>query len=201
MTIMESRPGPRRVEPGPEGRDEVVAAVLDAATERFSARGPSRVSIREIADAANVNHALIHRHFHTKQELLRQVMARFILGAGEQIRPKMSWSDAVEPLFEPDPRHATWARMLAWLLLESDVDVALVERFPIVETLVEIAAEDGVEEENARVSVAAVVLMALGWQLFGDYIVEMADLGHLDREELVRRLGALAARMGPGKPH
>src|SRR5690242_2767504 len=57
----------------PVGRAEVMAAVLDAATELFADKGPDAVTVREVADRASVNHALIHRHYGTKQELLRVV--------------------------------------------------------------------------------------------------------------------------------
>ncbi len=201
MARMERRARVRRNDAGPEGRDEVVEAVLAAARARFADRGPSRVTIREIAEAANVNHALVHRHFHTKHELLRQVMATFIPESGERITPGMTWDEAVGYLFQPDPRHATWARMLAWLILESDVDVALVERFPIVETMVDLAGAGQPDSEEARLAVAAVELMALGWHLLGSYVVEMAGLGHLDESVVVERLGSLASRMGDGREH
>ena len=47
----------------PFGRQEVMAAVLDAAEELFSQHGVAAVSIREIAAKARVNHGLIYRHF------------------------------------------------------------------------------------------------------------------------------------------
>ncbi|MBV8452910.1 MAG: TetR family transcriptional regulator, partial [Deltaproteobacteria bacterium] len=37
------------------GRQEVMAAVLDAATALFAARGPASVSVRDLANAAQVN--------------------------------------------------------------------------------------------------------------------------------------------------
>src|SRR4051812_18429016 len=64
-------PGPR-----PRGREAVMAAVLDAAMTLFAARGPASVSVRDIAAAAGVNHALVHRHFGSKQAVLRAVLER-----------------------------------------------------------------------------------------------------------------------------
>ncbi|MUM35063.1 TetR family transcriptional regulator, partial [Mycolicibacterium sp. CBMA 361] len=46
----------------PVGRDEVVAAILEAAAELFAARGPAATSIRDIAAKSNVNHGLVFRH-------------------------------------------------------------------------------------------------------------------------------------------
>ena len=48
--------------------------VLEAAAELFAERSPRLVSIREIAERANVKHSLIHRHFGTKAQLLDEVI-------------------------------------------------------------------------------------------------------------------------------
>ena len=64
---------PKKV-PRPHGRDEVVAAVIDAATTLFAERGPAAVSLREIAQSAGVNLGLIHRHIGSKTDLLIAVL-------------------------------------------------------------------------------------------------------------------------------
>lgn len=58
----------------PHGPDEVRAAVVIAATELFAERPPGAVTVREIAERAQVNHALVHRYFGTKEDLLRAVL-------------------------------------------------------------------------------------------------------------------------------
>src|SRR5262245_25725199 len=63
-------------QPRPWGREAVMTAVLDAATALFAARGPASVSVRDIASAARINHALVHRHFGSKQDMLRAVLER-----------------------------------------------------------------------------------------------------------------------------
>src|SRR5258708_39978720 len=64
--------------PRPRGREAVMTAVLDAAMALFAAHGPASVSVRDIAAAARVNHALVHRHFGSKQEVLRAVLDRAV---------------------------------------------------------------------------------------------------------------------------
>jgi AcrR family transcriptional regulator len=64
----------------PLGREAVMAAVLDAANELFAARGPASVSVRDIAAAARVNHALVHRHFGPKHKVLQAVLERSARG-------------------------------------------------------------------------------------------------------------------------
>lgn len=49
-------------------------AILAAAVELFTARGPASVSVRDIARHAGVNHGLIHRHFGSKHALLAEAI-------------------------------------------------------------------------------------------------------------------------------
>src|ERR1700678_4167148 len=58
----------------PTGREEVVAAILEAATDLFAERGPAATSIRDIAERAGVNHGLVFRHFGTKEQLFGAVL-------------------------------------------------------------------------------------------------------------------------------
>src|SRR5271157_1434984 len=51
----------------PIGKEEVVAAGLEAAGELFAEKGPAATSIREVAARAGVNHGLLHRHFGRKR--------------------------------------------------------------------------------------------------------------------------------------
>ncbi len=58
----------------PRGRDQVRAAVLEATRALVAESGPDGFSVREIAARAGVNHALVHRHFGTKADVLEQVL-------------------------------------------------------------------------------------------------------------------------------
>ena len=57
----------------PTGRDEVRSAVMREARRLLSERGP-HVPLRDIADAAQVNLGLIHRHIGRKDALITAVM-------------------------------------------------------------------------------------------------------------------------------
>ena len=67
--------GPRN---RPYGKAAVVDAVLAAAEQEFVAKGPARATTRDVAARAGVSHALIFRHFGTKDELVRAVYLRHI---------------------------------------------------------------------------------------------------------------------------
>jgi AcrR family transcriptional regulator len=57
----------------PHGREEIVEAVMEAAIPLIAQRGPLAVSLRDIAAAANVNTALIIRHFGSKEKMLARI--------------------------------------------------------------------------------------------------------------------------------
>src|SRR5690606_29335783 len=83
----------------PQGRDQIVTAVLDAAERLFVARGPSRVGLRDIAEEANVNVTLIYRHVGAKDDLLRAVADRLVRSGQEHIEQQSNWHDLVSLLF------------------------------------------------------------------------------------------------------
>ncbi|MFD9894484.1 TetR family transcriptional regulator [Amycolatopsis sp. NPDC059027] len=52
------------------------AALLDAASELFAERGFDRTTVRDIAERAGANQALLFRYFGTKEQLFEAVVAR-----------------------------------------------------------------------------------------------------------------------------
>ncbi|MFJ9339198.1 TetR/AcrR family transcriptional regulator [Streptomyces sp. NPDC101733] len=66
--------------------------ILDAARDLFAERGYERATVRDIAERAGSNQALLFRYFGSKQGLLTEVLAR---GGLEQVR-----ATAPEELFE-----------------------------------------------------------------------------------------------------
>ncbi|GGN30802.1 TetR family transcriptional regulator [Streptomyces kronopolitis] len=66
--------------------------LLDAASELFAERGYERATVRDIADRAGANQALLFRYFGSKKALFGEVMAR---GGQEQLR-----STPADRLFE-----------------------------------------------------------------------------------------------------
>ena len=67
------RPGPRRPPGSPSGPEQVTRAALDAAASLFAERGIDGVSVREIADLADVHVALIRRYIGNREELVLEV--------------------------------------------------------------------------------------------------------------------------------
>lgn len=59
--------------------------ILDEAEARFARKGYAATSVREIADAVDVNPAMVHYYFGSKHELLQQVMERVLEPLGEAL--------------------------------------------------------------------------------------------------------------------
>ena len=53
----------------PVGREQVIKAATEAAAILFSEHQPSQVTVRDIAAAAGVSHALLHRYMGTKEDI------------------------------------------------------------------------------------------------------------------------------------
>lgn len=66
----------------PTKREETEAAILRSARLHFSRRGFEQVGVRDVADAAGVNAALVIRYFGTKEALFEQAVTQAVDLAG-----------------------------------------------------------------------------------------------------------------------
>jgi len=55
-------------------KNDTAAKIFEAADGLFAERGFAEVSVRDIAERAGVNKALIFYHFHTKEELFERIL-------------------------------------------------------------------------------------------------------------------------------
>ena len=113
----------------PNGRDEVRAAVLEAAARRFAAEGPD-ASLRDIADDAGVNLGLIHRHLGNKDDLMRAVLASEIERGVGTIEEAGDVASALRRLFLGAVSDGRYIRIVAWLLLHDPTQLRHQDRFP-----------------------------------------------------------------------
>ena len=65
-------------------RERKKESIRSAAIELFSALGFRKVSINDIAHKADVSPATIYNHFGSKEELVRDVVMRLVIGAKEK---------------------------------------------------------------------------------------------------------------------
>src|SRR6056297_2857157 len=100
----------------PQGRDEVVDAVLDAADRLFAEQGPGNVSLRAIAQQAGVNYGLVHRHFGTKDDLFDRLLERYAERWNERVEARsLDYVGALEELLGPQtgtPETGSYMRLV-----------------------------------------------------------------------------------------
>jgi AcrR family transcriptional regulator len=162
-------------------------AVLDAATELIADRGPNAVTVRAIAERAGVNHALVHRYFGTKEDLIAAVIARevayFKSLAAQEAAPDQVFRRLLTALSE----RRTYVRFLARAILDGYRDNDLrpdLQLFGDVSGLVGSApAVAQMDPVRLRLMVAALGSMALGWRIFGDFLADGLGLDTMPTEQ------------------
>jgi AcrR family transcriptional regulator len=183
----------RRTRPEESSRE----ALLRAATALFAERGPAAVSTREIAAAAGVNNGLIHRHFTTKDTLLREALAR--LAADIAAAEQSAESDSAKLLrfLDATAERASYWKLLARCILDGKQPEELQGDFPTVRRIVglleHLQASDAIDRRrDARALAILFIAMALGWFVFEPWLVQAAGVAARDRGELRRELRATA---------
>lgn len=169
------------------GRDAVVAAILEAAADLFAARGPAATSIRDIAARSNVNHGLVFRHLGAKEQLVGAVLNHL----GQQLTELIDSGAPVERIEAALDRQT---RVMARVLLDGYPAGELQTTFPNMERLLQRVRPNFDDELSARLAVANIVALQLGWRLLGPFLRGALDLPDLT-EQQVRDSAATAAAL------
>ena len=180
----------------PTGRNDVTAALVEAATTLFTSQAPGDVTIRSIAAAAGVNHGLVHRHIGTKLDLARLVVDAASARVKASIVPSADPVDVVMQIIAGAMSEPVFSRVLSWSVLEGLDQGGLRTSSGIVTEAAAILQRAGVPEP--RTVTADLAVRTLGWSTYEDYLfasgllgedVEAARRRHLDLiERDLRRL-------------
>ena len=182
----------------PVGRDAVRAELIASALQLFADHGWADVSVRAIADHAGVNHALIFRHFGSKQGLLQAVLLDLTHSIAEA-----ATSDRDQPASSAVSERDAYARILARILLEGsfeELDEAP-ER-PVARWLAELARTNDLPDDCSRQLMATAAALELGWRLYGPIISQIAqfpdgvDMNQLIDDSLSETILSLVDRWG-----
>jgi AcrR family transcriptional regulator len=165
-----------RTKSTPRGAEAVRAALLAAAADLFAGRGPSHVSVREIAQAAGVNHGLVHHYFGSKDALLRVVLDDLAAASAIQVA---DW-DGQSGLLDADGAVARHGRIVAHLLLEARNPADVQTTFPAIDALTSNLRSRGLGAREAAERAAAAAALVLGWQLFAPFLERAAGLDGRD---------------------
>jgi len=152
----------------------VRAAVLSATRDLVAERGPGGFSVRDIAGRAGVNHALVHRHFGTKADVLEQVLAdegRAVVAAIAEAGLPTSGQASTEVVAELLDLLAT--RPTYWRALVNAVLDAPEAAVPGTASTTELFSglwRGGDPGDADATAVAGATV--LGWLIFGGFMVE-----------------------------
>jgi len=166
---MTSKASPGR----PHGREQVRSAVLSVTSDLVAERGPDGFSVRDIAARAGINHALVHRHFGTKAEVLEEMLAadaEAVVAA--VVESGLPTSDAasgeVAELLDLLAQRPSYWRTLVHAVLDSP-EAAI----PGTASTTELFSglwRDADAERAVPTSVAGMTV--LGWLIFGQFMCE-----------------------------
>lgn len=172
----------------PTGREEVAAAILEAATGLFAERGPAATSIRDIAARSNVNHGLVFRHFGTKDQLVGAVLDH--LGATTNTLQRNDASPA--EVQQSIDRHM---RVIARALLDGYPVGQLQTQFPGMSRLLDGVRPRHTDDRSARLALANAAALQFGWRLFEPFLRASTGLDELSDAELREAIDAEIGRI------
>lgn len=156
----------------PHGKDEVTRAVIASAASLFAERGPKEVSIRDVARHARVNHGLVHRHFGSKDELVKSVMKHL---AEELHRTSAAGAKVPGGIFFEAAQRSDYWRVLARALLDGAKPQNLQREFPMIQELFSAMSAAQIrgsvrDDIDVRLLAGMTVAMHLGWLVFEPFI-------------------------------
>lgn len=176
---------PEATDTKPVGKDEVVEAVLNAASELFAAKGPTATSIREVATRAGVNHGLVHRHFGSKRQLLAATL-QHLADSAAAVRESGA---AIEEL---EAAHDLQLRVMVRSTLDGFPIEELQERKPGMVWLLDQIRPGHADDRDARLATAHAIALQLGWRLMGPSLragLGLEDMSDADvRAEVARQI-------------
>lgn len=176
----------------PMGKDEVIAAVLAAASELFAEKGPAATSIREVAARAGVNHGLLHRHFGSKHQLLAATLQHLADSAA-------ALRESGVPFEQLQPTHDLQARVMVRSTLDGFPVEELQQRFPGMEAFLDVVRAEHSDERTARLLAAHGMALQVGWGLLGPTLRVAFGLQDLDEAEIRAAVADQVAKITAGR--
>lgn len=179
----------------PRGRprldEQLVPRILDAAERLFAEKGPVSVSVRDIAAEAGLPHSAIYRYFESKDEVLRQVLARGrdrqIEHETEQRRQGLSAAGGLEWLME---HNRAYMLAIVRLALQGEttsslgLDPARGAARTSLAALLGGATPEPRTDLDPRMVLAALVALSFGYAVGEDWIMDTLGMQACDVAEL-----------------
>jgi len=133
---------------GPRGRAEIIDAILKATEQLLPRHNPTEISLREIAEAANVNYSLIHRYFGTKESVIMAAHERILDRVGEQFSTVDRLDGNIGVLFKISRENASRRTLLARAMLDGADPHLIRHHLPIMHQLIELLKKKKAKTKN-----------------------------------------------------
>ncbi len=177
----------------PKGREEVVAALIEAAAELVSKRGFAAVSVREIAARANVNHGLVHKYFGSKENLIRMTLEQLASAFREAAGQPEDFDDALRRSEEALREHEQYSRLLLRVMIDGDELTNVQDNFDFLENMIRLVRKDQkkgkmTSQIDARMIVAGITALGYGLELFSSYLLTATKLDNKSREKIIEEI-------------
>lgn len=174
----------------PRGKQQVKQALIEAGIRLFSERGMASVSVRELAEAAGVNHSLLFRHFGGKDALIQAVFEeRFnrqgVFNSDDSAAGEAMLETSIRAVMKDEQ---LW-RLMTFAALEGKEDLLMAIPSPYLNKTLQRLQQRQEEGEiyngvEAPVLLASGFALGLGWAVFRRLLMLMAQSSDRDFEEL-----------------
>jgi AcrR family transcriptional regulator len=197
--MSQGRSGPRR-----GGREQTTAVILDAAEKLFADRGFTAVTVRDIAAAAGVSHALVHRYLGSKQDVYRAMLARRENVIRDAAPDEDDLLEATRLMLREAVLHQrNYVRLVAHSALHGLSYERTVGQFAATARLTTLALQTAADEGEARdpdapdprFVIASAVAMLIGWSAAREWILRAADIEPMSDDEFVDRFERIVLDM------
>lgn len=165
-------------------------ALLKAARELFAEKGAEAVSTREIASKANVNNGLIHRHFRTKDALLREVLEG-LSAEISSVDDEGEESATLIRFFQAVRERETYWKLLARSILDGQPVDRVQRTFPTIEKAIKLiedmqAQGRGPKDADPRTVAVLLAAVAFGWLVFEPWLLAAGGFADDEKDEAGR---------------
>ena len=175
----------------PRGRDQIRAALIASALELLESHGLD-ISIRQIAEGANLPHSVIGRYFGSKDELIRSAIDSTLPADREAARHPTSAEEAAIAVFESGIERI---RILAQLLQAGMDPRDIRAEAPMISTHVKLIEENQPDHADPRIIAASICALSMGWVLTEAYLIDHTGLDVLERDTVREQMKELALRL------
>ena len=184
----------------PHGREAIKEAILDAAEELLSKKNPNEVTVRKIAEAAGINHSLVHRHFGTKENVVVAVHERIIEKMDMSATDVEQIKGNVNLFFKMSQQNVSRRVILTRAMLNGVSPHLIQHHFPVMRRLLDLAKKKKASAENPskydpEILTAVFTATVMGWFLYEPFFLASLEMEDWDKEEIYSQMIELLEEM------